>query len=88
MSLSDIWPYVTLVIGFGIGFVATRGQVKNTLLSVEVKQKEAEVKQTLIETAKGIAKVEEGGGSVKIRSKTEQAELADEERNRVRELLS
>lgn len=87
MNLTSIWPYITLSIGFAIGFVATRGQARNSLLSVEIKHKEAETKEILVKTAQAIAKTEEGG-SVKIRSKNEQAILADEERNRIKELMS
>jgi len=88
LTPSDIWPFICLIIGFGIGFIATRGQVKNTLLSVEIKHKEAETNKLLVETAQAIAKAEEKGGGIKIRTKDEQAILADEERKRVHELLS
>ncbi len=86
--LNEILPYITLIIGFCIGLLATRVQLKNTYLTIEIKQKEAETKKLLVETAQTIAKTEEKGGGVKIRSQQEQAVLYDEERKRVQELLS
>lgn len=88
MIFSDVLPYLTFTLGFGIGFSATRGQVKNTLLSIEIKHKEAQIKKVLVETAQQIVKTEEKGGGIKIRSKNEQAIVEDAERNRVKELFS
>lgn len=86
MILANIWPYTTFVIGFSIGLITTKTKLKNTLLSIEITHREAETQKIIAEAATIIAKTEEGG-SVKIRSKIEQAIIADEERNRVQELV-
>lgn len=86
--LLKLLPYLTLCIGYALGFFSTRGNLKNTFLTIEIKHKEAETKKVLLETAQAIVKTEERGGAVKIRSQEEQEREADTERLRVKELFS